>query len=188
MTTTRCLLAFSGSLRQDSYNQRLLHVACQAARQLGAEVTEVSLREYDLPLFSEDLEQQATPAQVTTFKQQVAAADGLLIACPEYNGSFTAALKNAIDWLSRPSDGLERVFLDKPVAVIGASPGGFGTVLAQNAWLPVLRSMGARHWSAGRLMVSAAGRVFDETGALTDDAVRQRLEGFIDGFERFCDT
>lgn len=175
------ILGISGSLRKGSYNSALLH----AAAELRPGVVELGSI-HGIPPYDADLEAAGVPATVIALKHQLAAADGLLLASPEYNNSVPGVLKNAIDWLSRPSEGLERVFRDKPVAVIGASPGGFGTVLAQNAWLPVLRSMGARHWSAGRLMVSAAGRVFDENGALTDDAVRQRLDHFIAGFEEFC--
>lgn len=180
MTTTRRLLAFSGSLRQDSYNQRLLHVACQAARQLGAEVTEVSLREYDLPLFSEDLEQQATPAQVTTFKQQVAAADGLLIACPEYNGSFTAALKNAIDWLSRPDTdpALKGVLSGKWVALMAASPGGLGGLRGLNHVRDVLFNLGALVLPKP-VALGQAHQAFSESGTLQQPDQQARLDAAV---------
>jgi NAD(P)H-dependent FMN reductase len=71
--------------------------------------------------------------------------------------------------------------------LIGASPGGFGTILAQNAWLPVFRSLGARHWSGGRLMVSGANRVFDENGNLVDEEVRRRLELYLQEFVKYCE-
>ena len=90
--------------------------------------------------------------------------------------------KNAIDWLSRPPADIKRVFGGKPVAIIGASPGGFGTVLSQSAWLPVLRTLGTTIFTGGRMTVSRAGSVFDENGALTDDAVKQQLRAFLAGF------
>jgi len=110
-----------------------------------------------------------------------------LLASPEYNNSVPGVLKNAIDWLSRPSPQIRNVFRDKPVAVIGASPGGFGTVSAQAAWLPVWRTLGARHWAGGRLLVSRAHEVFAETGELTDPDLRERLQTFVSGFAAFCE-
>jgi chromate reductase, NAD(P)H dehydrogenase (quinone) len=89
--------------------------------------------------------------------------------------------KNAIDWLSRPPADIGRVFGGKRVAIAGASPGGFGTVLAQNAWLPVFRTLGAQLWS-GRLLVSRAGAVFDANGEIKDDAVRDNVRKFVGGF------
>jgi NAD(P)H-dependent FMN reductase len=93
--------------------------------------------------------------------------------------------KNAVDWLSRKTTDMPPVFADRPVAVIGASPGGFGTIMAQNHWLPVLRTLGARHWSGGRLMVSRAQSVFGPDGALQDDAIRRQLAEFVHGFALF---
>ena len=97
-------------------------------------------------------------------------------------------LKNTIDWLSRPSLEIRNVFQGKAVAVIGASPGGFGTVLAQNAWLPVFRMLGSRQYPGPRLMVSKASGVFDKDGVLQDEGVQQRLEQFVQGFRDFCEV
>jgi hypothetical protein len=83
--------------------------------------------------------------------------------------------KNAVDWLSRPPADIGRVFGGKPVAVLGASPGGFGTVLSQNAWLPVLRTLGTTPWYGGRILVSRAGSVFDEAGRLASDTTKEQL-------------
>ena len=93
--------------------------------------------------------------------------------------------KNAIDWLSRPSGRLAKVFGDRPVGVIGASPGGFGTILAQNGRLPVLRTLGTRTWFGGRLQVSRAGNVFNPAGELTDEAVRTQMRNYIGRLRRF---
>jgi len=105
---------------------------------------------------------------------------------PEYNNSLPGVFKNAIDWLSRPASDIGRVFGGRPVAVIGASMGGFGTILAQDAWLPVLRTLGTRPWFEGRLMVSRAQGAFDADGRLKDDAVRDQLARFLDGFAAFA--
>ena len=92
------------------------------------------------------------------------------------------AFKNAIDWASRGPN----VFGGKPVAIIGASPGGFGTILGQNHWLPVIRTLGMRPWLEGRLMVSRAGDQFDAEGNLTDESTRERLSEFVAGFAAFA--
>jgi chromate reductase, NAD(P)H dehydrogenase (quinone) len=121
---------------------------------------------------------------VSALKDAIAAADGLLIATPEYNNSIPGVAKNAVDWLSRPPTDIARVFGGKPVALMGASPGGFGTILSQNAWLPVLRTLGAELWTGGRLMVSRANTIFDAEGnivdARTNDLLRSFLQGFVD--------
>jgi NAD(P)H-dependent FMN reductase len=122
---------------------------------------------------------------VTDLKETIAASDGLLLATPEYNNSIPGVFKNAIDWLSRPPADIKRVFGGKPVAILGASPGGFGTVLIQNAWLPVLRTLGTKPWFGGRLLVSYAGDVFDPSGAITDEKVREQLRRFVHGFVAF---
>src|SRR5262249_42837172 len=125
---------------------------------------------------------QGIPAPAASLKDAVAAADGLLLATPEYNNSIPGVFKNAIDWMSRPPQDAPRVFRGRKVALIGASPGGFGTILSQNAWLPVLRTLGAELWTEGRLLVSRAGNVFDADGTLTDAAVREQLGKFLAGF------
>lgn len=90
------------------------------------------------------------PPAVAALKRKLLSADGLLLVTPEYNNSIPGPFKNAIDWMSRPPDEAAQHFKGRPVAVIGASPGGFGTALAQNAWLPVLRTLGMRPWFGGR--------------------------------------
>jgi chromate reductase, NAD(P)H dehydrogenase (quinone) len=121
-------------------------------------------------------------------KERIVAADGLLLVTPEYNNSMPGVFKNAIDWLSRPSADIGRVFGGLPVAVMGASPGGFGTLLAQTAWLPVLKTLGTETWFGGRLQVSRAGDVFDASGALVDKRVGEQLQKFVAGFCEFAAT
>ena len=141
---------------------------------------------HGIPLYDGDLEASSgIPQPVTKLKQAIAAADGLLLATPEYNNSIPGVFKNAIDWLSRPPADIQGIFGGKPVALIGASPGGFGTVLSQNAWLPVLRTLGAELWSEGRILVPRAQGAFDEAGTLTDTAVKERLSDFLRRFLAF---
>jgi NAD(P)H-dependent FMN reductase len=169
------IVGISGSLRKGSYNTALLRAAVGLMPQ-GAELEIGSIA--GIPLYDGDLEAaQGIPTAVQLLKNSIAEAQGLLLVTPEYNNSIPGVFKNAIDWLSRPSSDIAKVFGDRPVGVIGASPGGFGTILAQNAWLPVLRTLGTRPFFGGRLQVSRAGNVFNEAGELTDDAIRsQRLK------------
>lgn len=177
------ILGISGSLRQQSYNTALLRAA-QAQMGPDAELELVTL--HGIPLYDGDVEtRDGIPQAVSDLKVKIIGSDGLLLATPEYNNGIPGVFKNAIDWLSRPPADIPQVFGNRPVAVIGASIGGFGTILAQQAWLPVLRTLGARQWSGGRLMVSRAGKVFDENGALIDDAVRKQLGEFMQGFAGF---
>ena len=175
------ILGIAGSLRRGSFNAALL----RAAQGLHPEVIRIASIE-GVPLYNADIEAAAFPPAVVALQQQIVDADGLLLVSPEYNNSVPGVLKNAVDWLSRPSPGFHNVFRDKPVGLIGASPGGFGTILGQSAWLPVLRTLGARHWSGGRLMVSGAQRVFDDEGGLADAEIRERLDAFLRGFIEFC--
>jgi NAD(P)H-dependent FMN reductase len=141
---------------------------------------------HGIPLYDGDLEASAgLPQAVRGLKARVIACDALLLATPEYNNGIPGVFKNAIDWLSRPPADSAKVFGNRPVAVIGASPGGFGTVLAQNAWLPVLRTLGTRSWFGARVMVSKAHQVFNETGQMTDEAVRTQLRDFLRGYVQF---
>jgi chromate reductase, NAD(P)H dehydrogenase (quinone) len=174
------ILGISGSLRAGSFNTALLRAA-QAVADASVELEIATL--HGIPLYDGDLEQrEGLPAAVTALKEKIVACDGVLLATPEYNNGIPGVFKNAIDWLSRPPADAPRVFAGRPFAVIGASPGGFGTILAQNAWLPVLRTLGVRHWTGGRLLVSRAQKVFDAAGAVQDEAVAQQLAKFLADF------
>jgi NAD(P)H-dependent FMN reductase len=176
------ILGISGSLRRASYNTALLRAATKL---MPPETTlEVgSIR--GIPLYDGDVEAQGIPATVTQLKEAIAAADGVLLVTPEYNNSVPGVFKNAIDWLSRPPADVKRVFAAKPFALIGASPGAFGTTLSQAAWLPVLRTLGTHAWFGGRLLVARAGGVFDEAGALKDATIEEQLKQFLAGYVGF---
>ena len=178
------ILGLSGSLRKGSFNAGLL----RAARDLAPEGTEIQIGSIlDVPLYNADEEAaHGLPASVQRLQAQLQAADGLLLVTPEYNNGIPGVFKNAIDWLSRPASDIDRVFGGRPVAILGASPGPFGTVMSQAAWLPVLRTLGTRPWYEGRLMVSRAGSAFDAAGELTDESVRGQLRGFLAGFAAFA--
>lgn len=177
------LIGIAGSLRRGSFNAALLAAAADLMPE-GAKMTIGTIR--GIPLYDADVEDaDGIPSPVARLKDAIATADGLLLATPEYNNSVPGVFKNAIDWLSRPPADVKRVFGGKPVALMGASPGAFGTVLSQNAWLSVLRTLGAELWAEGRLVVPNARSVFDESGAITDAAVTERLRSFLRGFVAF---
>lgn len=174
------IIGLAGSLRGGSLNAALLHAAAQLMPK-DASLDIASIK--GIPLYDGDVEaKEGIPATVAALKDQIAAGDGLLLVSPEYNNAMPGVFKNAVDWLSRPPADIARVFGNRPVAVIGASPGGFGTVLAQNSWLPVLRTLGTRPWFGARLMVARAGTVFDDQGALVDEKIRAQLQQFMQGF------
>ena len=174
------ILGLSGSLRSGSYNTALLRTA---AGLMPASATLEIATLHGIPLYDGDAEaRDGVPASVQALKDRIVASDGLLLATPEYNNGIPGVLKNGIDWLSRPSSDIARVFGNRPVAVIGASAGGFGTILAQSAWLPVLRTLGTRPWFGGRLMVARAGQVFDESGEMVDEKMKAQLRQFMQGF------
>jgi chromate reductase len=179
MTT---IIGIAGSLRKGSFNAALLRAAARSMP-AGSTLEQASIA--GIPLYDADVEAQGMPPLVASLKDRVAAADGLLLVTPEYNNSMPGVLKNTIDWLSRPDSDIPRVFGGKRVALIGASPGAFGTILSQNAWLPVLKTLGAELWSGKKLYVSRAKTVFDEAGNLTDAKVAEHLTAFLQGFVAF---
>lgn len=173
------IIALSGALRSASYNTALL----RAAVALAPEGVKLDLRTlHGIPLYDGDVEAQGIPEAVTTLREAIRAADGLLISTPEYNNSLPGVLKNGLDWLSRPSGEGAKLFGAKPTALIGATPGGFGTVQAQDAMLSVFRTFGCDCWFGGRLMVSRANTVFDANGKLVDEKIAEQLRGFVAGF------
>jgi len=180
------VIGISGSLRTRSLNAALLRVAAGFAP-AGTTIEIESIR--GIPLYDGDLEAASgIPAIVATLKDRIASADGLLLVTPEYNNSVPGVLKNAIDWLSRPADDIPRVFGGLPVGVMGASPGRFGTLLSQTAWLPVLRTLGTRPWFGQSLYLSGAHRLFDAAGALSDEDTRKRIQGYVAGFAEFANS
>lgn len=180
------IIGLCGSLRRESFNLMLLRAAVDAAP-AGTSIAVESIRE--IPLYDGDVEaEHGIPPAVERLKDRIAAADGVLIATPEYNNSMPGVLKNAIDWLSRPASDITRVFRGRPVAVMGATPGAGGTALSQAAWLPVLRTLGMRPWFEGRVLISGAGKLFDSGGHVTDEQTLARVRAFVEGFATFVET
>lgn len=183
MPASVTIVALSGSLRRGSYNTALARAAAERAG-AGIEIDVATL--HGIPLYDGDLESdEGIPAAVDALKERIVAADGLLIVTPEYNNSLPGVLKNAIDWLSRPPKDVSRVFVDRPVALMGATPGAFGTDRAQTAWLQVLRTLRMRPWFGGRLMLSRAGDAFAGDGGLSDEEAQRKVADFVAGFAAF---
>jgi NAD(P)H-dependent FMN reductase len=177
------ILAVSGSLRAKSFNTQLLRAAARAAPP-DTTLEIASIR--DIPVYDADLDAASgPPSPVRELKEKIAAADALLIATPEYNNSLPGVLKNAIDWVSRPSSDIPRVFGGCPVGVVGATTGAGGTILAQAAWLPVWRALGMLPFFGGRLIVSHAANAFDDRGALQDAALQAQLDKYMTAFAGF---
>jgi NAD(P)H-dependent FMN reductase len=180
MTT---IIGIAGSLRKASFNAALLRTAAELAP-AGTTIEIESIR--GIPLYDGDVEATTgVPEVVARLKDRIAGADGVLIVSPEYNNSIPGVLKNAIDWLSRPSRDIARVFGGRPLAIMGVTPGRGGTSLAQTALLPVVRALGTQLWAGPRLFLSDAGKLFDDNQALTDGAVRKMVDDFVAGFATF---
>ena len=173
------LIGISGSLRKASFNKSLLNAALPLA---PAGVTFTAGTIEGSPLYNADVEREGVPAAVQLLKDQIAAADGVILFTPEYNNSIPGVFKNAIDWVSSSTTGAPNVFAGRAFALAGTSPSAFGTILSQNAWLPVLRTLGADFWSGKRLMLPKAGSLFDKEGNLVDEDAKARLKTFVEAF------
>ena len=173
------LLAFSGSLRQKSFNSLLVKVAADAATQAGAEVTTIHLKDYPMPIYDQDwFDEHGFPESVLQLKTLMKAADGFLIASPEYNGSISGALKNMIDWASRAEAGEAPLalscFQGKTAALMATSPGGLGGLRGLTHVRQILDGLGVLVIPDQRAVPSAY-QVFDQAGRLTDEDHRQAI-------------
>jgi chromate reductase, NAD(P)H dehydrogenase (quinone) len=168
------LLGIAGSLRQGSHNRALLRAARESLP-VGVALEEFDLR--DLPPYDGDVEAAGDPETVTALKDAIRAADGLLIATPEYNRGVPGVLKNAIDWASRPP--LASPLAGKPVAIMGASTGLGGTARAQEQLRSALEFPGVTVLDEPRVLVPEAYLRFDESGELVDEGVRAEIADLL---------
>ena len=179
------ILAFGGSLREASFNRALLTESAE----LTPPGTELDLGLLpvigSLPLFDQDVAARAFPPGAVELKDALRSADGLLIATPEYNWGIPGFLKNALDWASRPAADVPGVFGDLPVALIGAG-GLAGTRYAQTAWVSVFRYLKMRPWFGEPLFIDRSWERFDQSGRLTDEPARERLQSVVSGFADYC--
>ncbi|MFZ0774521.1 MAG: NAD(P)H-dependent oxidoreductase [Candidatus Sulfotelmatobacter sp.] len=184
MNSPLTILGIAGSLRQGSYNR----MALRAAQQLVPANAKIEIFDLQaIPLFNQD-EEKTPPAAVTEFKKRIRAADAILIATPEYNYGIPGVLKNAIDWASRPYG--DNAWNDKPVALMGASPGLLGTARAQLLTRHLLTYLNMHTVNQPEVMIAKAHEKFDANGNLTDETgkklIQQLLQNLVDWTRRLA--
>ena len=184
-TTPSSLLIFAGSTRQHSSTRKLAHATAAIARDAGATVTLLELSDFDIPLYDAHLEAAGTPADVMRLKDILWRPPAWVICSPEYNGSYTALLKNTIDWASSPVKGNPdwedggKSFRGKVVGMLSASPGALGGLRSQSHLAPLL--INAECWLAPKAFaLGSAGSAFDDGGALIQQAHRDRVRAVVD--------
>lgn len=172
------ILGIAGSLRRGSYNR----AALRAAQALAPAGSELEIFELDgIPAFNQD-EEQNLPPKVAELKARVRAADAVLIVTPEYNYSIPGVLKNAIDWVTRPYG--DNAWDGKPVAVMGASVGGSGTLRAQYHLRQCFVNLNMYALNRPEVMISNAAERFDAAGNLIDEKVRDRIRELLNSLVR----
>jgi NAD(P)H-dependent FMN reductase len=171
------LLAFCGSSRRGSWNRQLLAIAAAGARQAGATVTLLDLKDLNLPIFDEDLEaEQGLPAGAVGLKRMLRQHDGLLLACPEYNGSITPLLKNALDWASRPEPGNPpSAYAGLTAALFATSPGRLGGLRGLSPVREVLQNLGVLVLPQS-VSIPSATSAFDDQGQLVAASQTERVQ------------
>jgi NAD(P)H-dependent FMN reductase len=184
MSTPPKLLIFAGSTRLASFNRKLAAATATVARAAGADVTHIELADFDIPMYNADLEAKGTPADVMKLKQILYAHPGWIICSPEYNGSYTALLKNTVDWVSSPVKGDPawqegfKSFRGKVVGMLSASPGALGGLRSQSHLVPLL--LNAQCWVAPRAFaLGHAGDAFDAQGELVNEKHRSSVQAVI---------
>lgn len=174
------VLGIAGSLRKGSTNRAMLRAAAEVAPE-GVTVETFDLIE--IPLYNGDVDLQGRPEAVTELQTRIAEADALLVATPEYNGSYSGVLKNAIDWASRSFD--RPVFVEKPVAIMGAG-GRMGTARSQVALRQLLHGQGCFVLPRPVVHISILSTEFDPQGNLVDDAMRQQIADLVTALASFA--
>lgn len=179
MTNQPSILAFAGSTRADSFNKKMVRMAADGARNAGAKVTLVDLRDFAMALYDGDLEAaEGLPDAAQAFKKLMVENDGFLIAAPEYNSSISAVLKNTIDWVSRPVPDEPRLvaFQGKTAALMSAAAGGFGGVRSLAHVRSILANIGVVVLPE-QVTLSEAMRAFLPDGSFRDEGMRGRVAG-----------
>jgi chromate reductase len=185
MNTPLPLLVFAGSTRAQSWNRKLAHAAANMAAAEGAQVTHIELADFDVPMYDADLEAKGTPRDVVRLKEIFHAHPAWLICSPEYNGSYTALLKNTIDWVSSPikgdpvwSSGI-KPFAGKVVGLLAASPGALGGLRSLSHLTPLLINL--QCWVAPKqFALSKAHEAFDPDGQLSAESARTQAKAVVD--------
>ena len=178
------ILIFAGSTRARSFNRQLAQVAAKLAAEAGAEVTLLELASLAIPMYNADLEAQGTPPDVIRLKQLMFDHPGWLICSPEYNGSYTALLKNTIDWASSPVKGDatwgqgNKPFAGKVIGLLAASPGALGGLRSLSHLSPLLSNL--QCWVAPQqFALGQAGSAFDADGQLQSDKHQENVRAVV---------
>ena len=170
MTNTPKILAFAGSLRKNSFNKKISQIAALGAKEAGASVTYIDLKDYSIPLYDEEIEEKGLPENVLKLKELFSSHEGFIIASPEYNGSFSAVLKNTIDWVSRkksPDEPSLSCFTNKVAVILSASPGPLGGVRSLMALRQLLSTVRTLVLPEQKTMPYAS-KAFDAQGNLPE--------------------
>ena len=173
------LIAFAGSLRSDSFNKKLVAIASRGAEQAGAEVTTIALNDYPMPILDQDYEAaNGIPEPARKLQKLFMEHDGFLIASPEYNSSITGVMKNTIDWVSRPGDGIPALagFKGKSAVIMSASPGGLGGLRGLVHLRAILGNIGVIVLPE-QMAISKSGDAFAEDGNLKDAKQQETILG-----------
>ena len=172
------ILAFAGSTRTDSFNKKLVKIAASGAREEGADVTIIDLRDFQMPIYDEDLErQEGLPTSARKLKDLMLTHQGLLVSSPEYNSSISGVLKNTIDWVSRQSDGEIPLacFKDKVAGLMSASPGGLGGLRGLVHVRAILENIGVLV-IPNQVAISKAHEAFNLDGTMKDTKQEQQVK------------
>lgn len=181
LSAEKKVLAFPGSTRDDSANKKLVVEAAKIARQMQTNVTVIDLKEYPIPFYDEDLEiREGMPTKAKQFRQLMIQSDVILIASPEYNGSLSAVLKNAIDWASRGESGgsSREAFKGKTFVIMSASPGAGGGARGLVHLRTIIENIGGTVLSQ-QVVVPDAYNAFDDQGHLKDEKVKKEIEQLL---------
>lgn len=174
------VLAFAGSLREESYNKALL----QNLKKIAADNLRIELFDIaGIPLYNADVEAEGDPTAVSEFKEAIRAADALIIATPEYNHGVAGVTKNAVDWASRPAK--NSPLNEKPVGIMGATPGLTGTARGQSQLRQAFEFTNSYCMPQPEVLVFRAHEKFDNQGNLTDDKTREFLGKYLDAFHKW---
>jgi NAD(P)H-dependent FMN reductase len=172
------ILAFAGSTRTDSFNKKLVKIAAAGAKETGADVTIIDLRNYPMPLYDEDLEKrEGLPSSTRKLKELMSSHHGFLISSPEYNSSISGVLKNTIDWTSRQGDDELHMscFKDKVAGILSASPGGLGGLRGLVHVRAILENMGVMV-IPNQIAISKANEAFNLDGSMKEQRQEQQVK------------
>ena len=173
------ILAFAGALRTQSWNKKLIRIGAAMARDAGAEVHLIDLRDYPMPFYDGDLEAaDGLPPKAHELKTMMLSSDAFLLSCPEYNSSISGVLKNTIDWISRPRPDEPNAFKGRIAGLLAASPGNLGGVRGLLTVRQVLTTLGVLVVPT-QFALSQAPNAFAEDGTLKDERHRDAVKAVV---------